>query len=74
MLRAVQRLFLPNKVLVFCFDGEEGRRVSVLAPYTEGMRHVNEQPAAYICEKYACKRPVTNLTDLLAELTSEQAR
>ncbi len=74
MLRAVQKLFLPNKVLVLCSDGEEGRRLSALAPYTEGMGPVNEQPAAYICEKYACKRPLTDLADLLAELTSEQAR
>ncbi len=74
MLRAVQRLFLPNKVLVLRSDGEEGRRLSALAPYTEVLGPVNDQPAAYVCEKYACKRPLTDLADLLAELASKQAR
>jgi uncharacterized protein YyaL (SSP411 family) len=73
MLRAVQRLFLPNKVLVLCSDGEEGRRLKALAPYTEGMGPVDGQPAAYVCERYACKRPLTDPEDLLAELTSEKA-
>ena len=71
MLRTVQGMFLPNKVLVLRSEGEEGRRLKALAPYTEGLGTVNGQPAAYVCEKYACKRPLTALADLQAELTSQ---
>jgi uncharacterized protein YyaL (SSP411 family) len=74
MLRTVQKMFLPNKVLALRSDGEEGRRLASLAPYTEGLGPVGDQPATYICEGYACKRPVTDLANLQAELTSKQAR
>jgi hypothetical protein len=70
MLRTAQRLFLPNKVLLFRPGGEEGRRLSALAPYTEAMGPVQGQPAAYVCEHYACKRPLTDPARLEAELTS----
>ena len=74
MLRMVQRMFLPNKVLVLRSEGEEGRRLKALAPYTEGMAPVNGQPAAYVCERYACKRPLTGPADLQAELTSQELK
>jgi uncharacterized protein YyaL (SSP411 family) len=73
MLRTVQRMFLPKKVLALRSEGEEGRRLASLAPYTEGLGPVSDQPAAYICEGYACKRPVTDPSVLEAELTSKQA-
>jgi uncharacterized protein YyaL (SSP411 family) len=74
MLRTVQRMFLPNKVLMLRSDGREGQRLSALAPYVEGLGLINDQPAAYICEKYACTRPITDPGNLRAELTSKQER
>ena len=74
MLRMVQKMFLPNKVLVLRPDGEEGRRLSALAPYTEALCAVDGRPAAYICEQYTCKRPLTDPADLQPELTSRLTR
>jgi hypothetical protein len=69
MLRAVQRLFLPNKVVLLRPGGDEGARLTALAPYTESMGPVNGRPAAYVCQGYACRRPVTDPASLEAELT-----
>jgi hypothetical protein len=69
MLRTVQRRFLPNKVVLLRPGGEEGRRLAALAPYTESMGPVDGRPAAYVCEGYACRRPVTDPASLEAELS-----
>jgi hypothetical protein len=74
MVRAVQRTFMPNKVLMLRGHGEDGRKLRALAPYTEALEPVNGQPAAYICEQYTCRRPVTDPADLQAELTHKQER
>ena len=74
MIRKVQRMFLPNKVLALQAGGEEGHRLTSLAPYMEGLGPVDGKPAAYVCERYACKRPVTNPADLEAELTQKRER
>jgi uncharacterized protein YyaL (SSP411 family) len=74
MLRTVQRLFLPNKVLALRDEGDQGQRLTTLAPYMEEMGPLNGQPAAYVCERYACRRPVTDPADLQAELIAKQAK
>ncbi len=68
MLRKVRRTFLPNTVLLFHGGGEEGKRLSSLAPYLEEMVPVNGLPAAYVCERQACKQPVTDPESLGALL------
>ena len=69
-LRAeLHRHFLPNKVLLWA-DGAEGQRY--LGEKNEAIRAmsmVGGKPAAYVCENFACKAPVTDVDefrDLLA--------
>ncbi len=70
MLRTAQKMFLPGKVLVLRPDGEEGRRLSVLVPYTEALGAVDGRPTAYICENYSCRRPLTDPADLQGALST----
>ncbi|MCO5212537.1 MAG: thioredoxin domain-containing protein [Caldilinea sp.] len=64
LLAEARRPFLPHAVLAFAAPGAESP-----LPLLQGRTLVDGQPAAYVCENYACKLPVTTedaLRDLLA--------
>jgi uncharacterized protein YyaL (SSP411 family) len=68
LINEVRRHFLPNAV-VMLVDGGEGQKY--LGEKNEAIRAmsiVNGKPAAYVCENFTCKAPVTDakvLHDLL---------
>jgi uncharacterized protein YyaL (SSP411 family) len=67
LLREVNRHFLPKTVL-FLADGSEGQRY--LGEKNEAIRAmspIDGKPAAYVCENFTCKAPVTDPKQL-AEL------
>jgi uncharacterized protein YyaL (SSP411 family) len=68
MLEAVQRRFLPNKVLLLRPQGVEGERVTALSPFVEGMAPIDRQPTVYICEHYACQAPIKDMGQLASAL------
>ena len=61
---AVQRTFMPNKVLLLKPQGAEGKRLVALCPFVEKMRPIDHQPTAYMCEQYVCKRPIMGVDQL----------
>ncbi|MFQ5590941.1 MAG: thioredoxin domain-containing protein, partial [Phycisphaerae bacterium] len=67
MLRAVYDHYLPNKVVVHSADdvGESG------LPLLRWKKRINGQPAAYVCERYNCKLPVTTADALVKQLKSK---
>jgi uncharacterized protein YyaL (SSP411 family) len=70
LLAEVHRHFLPNKVLLLA-DGAEGQ--SYLGKKNgafRAMSMVGGKPAAYVCENFACKTPVTNVNELKDLLTT----
>jgi uncharacterized protein YyaL (SSP411 family) len=70
LLAEVHRHFLPNKVLLLA-DGAEGQRY--LGEKNEAIRAMltmDGRPAAYVCENFTCKAPVTDVNELRALLTS----
>ncbi len=65
LLGAVRRRFLPHAVLALKHPSEENP-----LPVFEGRTLADGRPAAYVCENYACKLPVTEpekLDKLLAD-------
>jgi uncharacterized protein YyaL (SSP411 family) len=68
LLDVVHRRFLPGQVTMLV-DGEEARRtLSANLPEIAGMAQVDGRAAAYVCENYACRMPVSDperLTELL---------
>jgi uncharacterized protein YyaL (SSP411 family) len=68
LLREVQRHFIPNKILILAdggngqsYFGETNEAIRAMAP-------IDGKPAAYVCENFTCKAPVTDrkaLRDLL---------
>jgi len=70
LLNEVHRHFLPKTVLLLA-DGAEGQQY--LGAKNEAIRAmsiVSGKPAAYVCENFTCKAPVTD-PKLLAELISK---
>jgi uncharacterized protein YyaL (SSP411 family) len=54
LLAEVRRRYLPNTVLALKVPNAES-----MLPLLEGRGPVDGKPAAYVCEHYACKLPVT---------------
>jgi uncharacterized protein len=70
LLKEVHRHFLPNKILILA-DGAEGQRY--LGEKNEALRAMTTvagKPAAYVCENFTCKAPVTD-PKALCELLSK---
>jgi uncharacterized protein YyaL (SSP411 family) len=68
MIHAVQRNFLPNKVLLVQSQGAEGKKLASLSPFIEAMSSINNQPTVYVCENYTCKTPIKDVDALKAIL------
>jgi uncharacterized protein YyaL (SSP411 family) len=60
MATTVQRIFLPNKILLLHPGGEAGDRLSSLSPLVVDRKPIDGQPTVYLCEGFACKTPLTD--------------
>jgi uncharacterized protein YyaL (SSP411 family) len=68
MLRAVESLYIPNKVVLL--RPAENDPILTLAPYLEANTSRDGKATAYVCRNYACQAPVTDpeaVVELLAE-------
>jgi uncharacterized protein len=59
--------YLPNKVVVFKQPGIDS---AIESPLMHGRELVQGKPAAYVCQNYTCRLPVTDRDDLRAALSS----
>ena len=69
LLKEVHRHFLPNKILILADGGEGQKYLGEKNEAIRAMSMVNGKPAAYVCENFTCKAPVTDpkaLRDLLS--------
>jgi uncharacterized protein YyaL (SSP411 family) len=68
LIAEVHRPFVPNKVLLLA-DGAEGQKfLEEKLEALRGMKPIGGKAAAYVCENFTCKAPVTDpkaLSDLL---------
>jgi len=70
LLKEVHRHFLPKTVLVLA-DGAEGQKyLGEKNDAIRAMSPIDGKPAAYVCENFTCKAPVT-VPKKLAELLSK---
>jgi hypothetical protein len=58
-LRAVNRVFLPNKVLAFQ-SGMDGNDSNNLVPFLDGKVRLESAATVYICENFVCREPLTD--------------
>jgi uncharacterized protein YyaL (SSP411 family) len=70
LLAEVHRHFLPNTILLLA-DGSEGQKyLGEKLEAIRAMSMVDGKPAAYVCENFTCKAPVTD-AKALGELLSK---
>ncbi len=64
--RSIREHFLPNKVVAAAETVPEslGNKIPLLA----GKTAIEDQAAAYVCQSYSCREPVTNPQDLESQL------
>jgi uncharacterized protein YyaL (SSP411 family) len=60
LLKEVQRHFLPNKILILADGGEGQKFFSEKNEAIVAMAPIDSKPAAYVCENFTCKAPVTD--------------
>jgi uncharacterized protein YyaL (SSP411 family) len=71
LLSEIHHHFLPNKILIVA-DGGQGQKFFAEKNEAMGaMAPVNGKPAAYVCENFTCKAPVTDIKALNALLSGE---
>jgi uncharacterized protein len=66
LIRAISPLFLPDKI-VLCAD-ENDPWLAQHVPALKGMGLIDGKPAAYVCQHFACERPVTATLELVGRL------
>src|ERR1700693_2535058 len=71
LLKEVNRHFIPNKVLILADGGDGQKFLSEQNEAIGGMSPVYQKSAAYFCENFTCKTPVTEISALNALLTHE---
>jgi uncharacterized protein YyaL (SSP411 family) len=60
LLRTMRRRFLPGQVTLLV-DGDETRgALAADLPAIAAMAKLDGRAAAYVCENYSCRRPVTS--------------
>ncbi len=64
LTRAVHARYLPHTVLA----GTYGPETPTCVPLLEGRGLVDGRPAAYVCERFACRLPVTDAESLIGLL------
>jgi len=70
LVREVRRHFLPNAVLMVHPFGPTGKAIEAVSPFIAHLGPVQGQAAAYVCENYTCRRPVTAANDFRQILRS----
>ena len=67
LIKEVHRHFLPNTILLLVDGGEHQKYLGEKNEAIRAMSVVDGKPAAYVCENFTCKAPVTD-SKRLAEL------
>jgi uncharacterized protein YyaL (SSP411 family) len=60
LLKEVHGHFLPNKILILADGGEGQKYLGEKNEAIRGMSPIDGKPAAYVCENFTCKAPVTD--------------
>ncbi len=74
MINTVHRVYFPNRVLMLKESGQGGESLSDTAPFTRPMIPGENGPAAYVCENFSCRSPVTDVSRLRSMLEATPSR
>ncbi|MGD8499506.1 MAG: thioredoxin domain-containing protein [Phycisphaerales bacterium] len=64
MLKLARSKFLPNAVVLLYDQDEADATVYEIVPFMKNQTAIGGKATAYVCENYACKRPVNSIGEL----------
>ena len=70
MLKAMERDFIPNKVVLLVPSEAESPEIALLAPYTRQQKSLDNRATAYVCRDFSCRQPTTDIRTMLQYLAS----
>jgi len=70
LVAEVHSHFIPNRILLLADDAGAQKYFGEKLEAIRGMKAVGGKPAAYVCENFTCKAPVTDAKELGALLES----
>ena len=65
MFKVLRGIYLPSKVVIFHPDGKQAKMIEEISGYIESQKSIDGKATAYVCEGYACKKPVVDKNKLL---------
>lgn len=68
MLRAVNRIFLPNKIFIFRPSGKKSSDIDEIAGFITDYLPIDGKTTAYICKDHTCSQPITNIEGVIEKL------
>lgn len=69
MLSALRNSFIPEKVVLFKpADQNANAEIVRLAPFTKSMVATDGYATAYVCQRFVCKLPTTDIDQMLENL------
>ncbi|MCJ7624054.1 MAG: thioredoxin domain-containing protein [Anaerolineaceae bacterium] len=72
MLTALRQVYLPNKVILLRPPGDDAAIIQ-LAEFTRSHYSIDGRATAYVCIKTYCKRPTTDVEDMLSLLSESKS-
>jgi uncharacterized protein YyaL (SSP411 family) len=63
LVAEVRHRHLPQTIVLLHPPGDAGRAIEEVAPFVKAQGLVGGKPAAYVCENFACKAPVTTAAE-----------
>ncbi|MHC4678247.1 MAG: thioredoxin domain-containing protein, partial [Planctomycetota bacterium] len=61
MLEVVRGRFMPDAVVLFHDQGNAGSALETIVPFVKNQVAIGGKATAYVCENYACKKPVHDI-------------
>ncbi len=65
MIKAINCLFIPNKVIILRPTEQETPDIVRMAKYTKHQKSLNGKVTVYICRNYTCQSPLTDITKII---------
>ncbi|MFC2067434.1 thioredoxin domain-containing protein [Chloroflexota bacterium] len=72
MIKAIQGLFVPNKIVILRPTDKKSPEIKSIAPFTEDYSRIDGKTTAYICLNYNCQLPTCDIGSVLRLLGSDQ--
>lgn len=68
MISALNKRYIPNKVVILNPTDEDNRELISIAPYVSNQNSIDGKTTAYVCKNFSCRRPTTEADEMLKSL------